>query len=121
MKSDLMANSRRNDPESSKRAAELMEETDIRAQQTRAVLSMALQRPGSTAAEIADWLQIERHIPSRRLPDLRKAGKLVNGYGTTEQEIKDDTRRRMRTCKVVNKLSLTWWPKERDEQGDLFK
>lgn len=112
-KSDLMAGSRNTDPQSSRDAAELVEAT-IRAQQTRAVYNEVFRRPGSTGAEIASWLGVERHIPSRRLPELRKAKLIMNGVDEA------DAKARMRKCRVVNKLSLTWWPKEKSAQKKLF-
>ena len=55
--------------------------------------------PGLTAAEIAAECRLERHVPSRRLPELRAAGKVVSGSP--------------RVCRVTHSLSLTWWPAEK--------
>lgn len=54
------------------------------------------QRPGLTAAEIAEALQMERHVPSRRLPELRELGLVHNGEA--------------RKCRATGSLSMTWWP-----------
>jgi hypothetical protein len=54
------------------------------------------KRPGSTAAEIAARSGLERHVPSRRLPELRQAGRIKNGP--------------QRVCTVTGNPSMTWLP-----------
>lgn len=51
---------------------------------------------GLTAAEIAERTGLERHAPSRRLPELRQAGAVRNGE--------------IRVCTVRGRRSLTWFP-----------
>jgi hypothetical protein len=54
------------------------------------------KRPGQTAAEIAVATGLRRHVPSRRLPELRRAGEVRTGA--------------FRRCNVTGNLSLTWFP-----------
>ena len=54
------------------------------------------KQPGRTAAEIARTACLKRHIPSRRLPELRRAGRVRNGVE--------------RACSVTGHSSLTWLP-----------
>ena len=51
---------------------------------------------GRTAAEIAETARLERHVPSRRLPELRSAGLVRNGEA--------------RICRVTGNRSITWYP-----------
>lgn len=60
-------------------------------------LEAVIAHPGKTAAEIAVMTGLERHAPSRRLPDLRRAGLVRMGD--------------QRQCSVKNRLSVTWWPR----------
>jgi hypothetical protein len=59
--------------------------------------------PGLTAAEIASATGLERHVPSRRLPELRDRNLVTNG----KPEI-------FRICNVTGNLSLTWYPLDQD-------
>lgn len=52
--------------------------------------------PGRTAAEIAQAARLKRHVPSRRLPELRLAGRVKNGP--------------IRLCSVTGNPSLVWFP-----------
>jgi CRP-like cAMP-binding protein len=54
------------------------------------------RNPGKTAAEIAAATGLERHAPSRRLPELREDDLVTNG--------------RSRICAVTRRLSMTWFP-----------
>ena len=87
--------SRTNDPVTSKIAAEKMVKTEKVKRQREMCLDAVRQQPGRTAAEYAKILGIERHIPSRRLPDLRDKF-VVNGF--------------KRVCNETKNPSLTWWP-----------
>ena len=49
-----------------------------------------------TAAEIAEAAGLERHVPSRRLPELRQAGQVKNGEE--------------RVCAITGNPSMTWFP-----------
>jgi hypothetical protein len=66
------------------------------ATQRRACHEAVIQNPGLTAAEIAVVLRGERHMPSRRLPELREGGLVENGPP--------------RICTVMKRSSITWYP-----------
>lgn len=90
------ARARSEDPSTSHAAAAAVEFSGRAGSQRRLCLRCVAEHPGLTAAEIADLARLERHIPSRRLPELREAGMVVNG----------ETRR----CRIVGNPSMTWWP-----------
>jgi len=85
---------RRTDPLSSKLAAQQITASGTRKIQCEAVLDAVKQYPFHTSREIAQILDIDRYVPSRRLPDLEKQGLVC--------------RCQMRKCKVGGKISLTW-------------
>lgn len=86
--------SRRTDPVTSKLAAADNENSGNAASHRAACLVCVRNNPGLTAAEIAKIIGLERHEPSRRLPELRRMGLVVNGPA--------------RVCNETHKLSLTW-------------
>jgi hypothetical protein len=87
---------RRTDPQSSHTAAQNADSSKA-ANIRRLCLQTVVNKPGATSAEIADALGIDRHDAARRLPDLRKAGKVCNGHP--------------RRCRVSGADdSLTWYP-----------
>ena len=90
------ANYRNRDPETSREAAIAAEKSGSAGCQRTACLRAVRDMPGSTAAEIAAYLELERHVPSRRLPELRRLGLVRNGPA--------------RICREQGKRSLTWWP-----------
>jgi len=61
-------------------------------------LVAVLLHPGLTGAELAVSTGMERHAPSRRLPELREKGQVCNGPS--------------RRCSVTGRLSLVWLPAE---------
>jgi hypothetical protein len=61
-------------------------------------LASVMESPGKTAAEIAAAAGLDRHVVSRRLPDLRRASRVLNGQP--------------RACAVTGRLSLTWFPNQ---------
>ena len=89
------ANYRKTDPETSKLAAEGVEARGIAATHRTMCLSAVESNQGCTAAEIAKLCHLERHVPSRRLPELRALGLVQNGPA--------------RTCTVQCTKSITWW------------
>ena len=89
--------SRRSDPASSK-LAEVRVTATSRATQQRACLNQARARPGSTSAEIAKDLGIDRHIPARRLPELLR---IANGV----------RRGPLAKCTVSGRMAVTWFPR----------
>lgn len=93
-----MARARRTDPFTSHEAAHEAEASGRAGAQRGICLSEVLKNPGQTAAEIAVAVGLERHAPSRRLPELRDVGLLKNGPA--------------RTCRSTQRLSITWIPAE---------
>jgi predicted transcriptional regulator len=85
---------RATDPATSRIAAEKVTRTT--AQSNRAILLAAVeQHPGRTAVELAALTGVDRHMASRRLADLRNAGKVYNGPE--------------RACSVAGSVMMTWW------------
>jgi len=104
---------RRTDPSTSHRAANEMERTGAVTQQASICLAEVRRHPGQTSAEIAVACGLERHIPARRLPGLRDAGKVANYYRDSEWqniEGKQARERYTRVCRVTGNRSMTWWP-----------
>ncbi|MCL2640333.1 MAG: hypothetical protein FWD53_05765 [Phycisphaerales bacterium] len=66
------------------------------ASQRHLCLMEVWKRPGHTAAEIATLAGLARHVPSRRLPELRQAGQIKCGAE--------------RVCAVTGNPSMTWFP-----------
>lgn len=91
-----MAHARLTDNMTSWEAADGVERSGRAGRQRERCLHVVRHRPGLTAAEIAVVTGLERHVPSRRLPELRTA-KLV--------ENRED-----RVCRVKGRRSMTWWP-----------
>jgi len=92
----MHALARNTDPPTSHEAAESVERSGRAASQRHLCLLEVWKRPGSTAAEIAARTGLERHVPSRRLPELREAGQVKNGP--------------QRICTVTGNPSMTWEP-----------
>ena len=91
-----MARSRLTDPITSHQAAREAESSGRAASQRAICLAQVFAHPGQTAAEIALACGLERHVPSRRLPELRDQGLIVNGES--------------RICEATGRLSMTWHP-----------
>ena len=91
-----MAKSRRTDPITSRQAASEAESSGRAASQRAICLARVNSHPGQTAAEIALAAGLERHVPSRRLPELRDQGLIVNGES--------------RICEATGRRSMTWHP-----------
>jgi len=92
----MRARARNDHPISSHLAAEDAERGGSAASQRRLCLVEVIQEPGQTSAEIAGKLNLKRHAPSSRLPEMRRAGLVYNGP--------------YRICKVTGRLSMTWYP-----------
>ncbi len=93
-----MAHSRLSDPPTSHAAAEAIERSGCASRHRLRCLAQVRRTPGMTAAEIARVIGLEHHAPSRRLPELRDAGLVINGPA--------------RICVAKSRLSLTWYPQE---------
>lgn len=91
-----IAKARATDPATSFDAAREVERSGKALAQRDICLARVRVRPGLTAAEIAEDTAQERHVPSRRLPELRARGRVVNGPA--------------RICTVMGSMSLTWYP-----------
>jgi hypothetical protein len=94
------ARSRRDDPTTSHEAAIRIEKSGAAADQRALCLAQIKRNPGMTAAEVAVAQRMERHAPSRRLPELRDAGLVFNGHP--------------RLCTVQGSRSLTWFPTDKE-------
>ncbi len=86
---------RTTDPLTSYKAAFDVERRGTAANQRARCLEQVRRTPGKTAAELAILCGMERHVPSRRLPELRTAGAIEN--------------RETRICAATGNLSMTWW------------
>tara|TARA_R100000808_G_scaffold24092_1_gene54652 strand:- start:5158 stop:5472 length:315 start_codon:yes stop_codon:yes gene_type:complete len=104
----MKALARNTDPITSHQAAAQVEGQGWASCQRQLCLNQVEARPGMTAAEVAVAQNLERHVPSRRLPELRSAGLVENGPS--------------RRCTVTGKNSLTWHPagKPPKVQQELF-
>lgn len=91
-----MAHARSQDPVTSHEAAHAMEVSGIAAAHRHRCLTAVETTPGLTAAEISEAVGLERHEPSRRLPELRDQGLIVNGA--------------LRICRARGRRILTWYP-----------
>ncbi len=89
---------RRSDPKTSQTAARELATSGLAKTQRDLCLLAVRKSPGSTATEIAEAIDLERHAPSRRLPELRDAGLIINGPE--------------RRCRVLGRASITWLPAE---------
>lgn len=106
MNGGMQARARTVDPETSHLAALDVEASGKADTQRRACLEEVRRHPGQTAAEIAVACGLERHVPSRRLPELRDAKIIQN--------------REKRLCGVMGTPSMTWYLVPKDPQTDLF-
>lgn len=95
-----MARSRKTDPYTSHQAAAEAESSGRASGHRRICLSAVIEKPGRTAAEVAAETNLERHVPSRRLPELRSAGRVYNGE--------------VRVCLVTGRNSMTWYPSKKE-------
>ena len=104
----MQARARRTDPETSHEAAASVEAGGQAKSQRRLCMAAVVSSAGQTAAEIARRMELERHVPSRRLPELRDAGLVHNGEP--------------RICRVMRRRSMTWLPGPKPEPGqqELF-
>lgn len=87
---------RSTDPDTSRLADEEIEKSGRAGCQRDLCLAEVRRQPGQTSAEIAQSLGLERHVPARRLPELRFMGLVRN--------------QSIRKCNVTGKKCVTWWP-----------
>lgn len=86
---------RSTDPETSHLAAAEVTKSGKRATQQHECLKGVKRYPGRTSAELAAALHIDRYIVARRLPELREAGKVMNGPA--------------RPCGQTRRKAITWF------------
>lgn len=87
---------RKDDPDTSAMAAKGMKDSGLADSHRDACLRAVHKNPGSTAAEIAQLAELERHEASRRLPELRERQLVMNGLP--------------RRCTAQGTMAITWWP-----------
>jgi len=87
--------SRSADPLASFQAADSLGRRGISGRQRLQVYHALRANQGCTSAELARIMRCDRYTPSRRLPELRRAGWVCNG--------------RRRRCSVSLVVSDTWW------------
>lgn len=87
--------SRSSDPLPSYKAADQLKRSGVGGKRRLAIYLGLRQHQGATSAELARSLNLDRYEPSRRLPELRRAGWVCNG-----------PRRR---CTVSGIVSETWY------------
>ena len=92
----LLAAARRTDPETSHTAAIRMNRTGRAAEQRQAVLMALHANPGSTTAELAEAMGVDRHVPGRRMSELEKQGMALRGE--------------TRVCQARGTKAQEWWP-----------
>ena len=87
---------RRTDPSSSAEAESRVTNSGSRMSQAEAILELVKIRPGKTAVELTEWIDLDRYQVQRRLSDLCAAGRVRKG------------KRRKCTLKLTS--AVTWWP-----------
>jgi len=97
--------SRKSDPETSVQAAQKLQRSGKWRGQKQRVFEALRRNPGSTSAELAEFMGGDRYIPSRRLPDLARVGMVKKG--------------KVRLCQATNSKCVTWWPNS-DYDGPLL-
>lgn len=97
-----VAKARTKDPETSHLAAEKVESSGKGQTDRDICLALVKRHPGSTSAEIASMGRLDRYIPSRRLPELRELGLVING-------LDDDGNILKRKCHKTGNLMMIWF------------
>ena len=97
--------SRRSDPQTSDMAGQKLKRSGHWRGQKRNVFEVLRKHPGSTSAELAEIMGVDRYMTARRLPDLERAGMVKRG--------------RIRACTMTKSCCITWWPNP-DYDGPLL-
>jgi len=87
---------RATDPSTSHAAAALVTATGKRHSQAERVLDALRRHPGSTSAELAKRMGVDRFMPARRLKELETGRRAMRGN--------------VRRCTACGNPSETWWP-----------
>lgn len=82
------------DPDTSLLAAIATTQSGRRETHKRILLDAVVRWPGSTSAELASWVGLERHEAARRLADLRNDGAVRQGA--------------KRACLLCGNVCVTW-------------
>ena len=93
---DQIPSSHATDPITSLIAEDRVNRTGVRGKQCRQVFEALQRNPGSTSAELAYLMDVDRVMPARRLPDLEKLGFVKKGD--------------IRHCAATGSQCVTWWP-----------
>lgn len=91
----ISPSSRATDPSSSDRAAERLRRSGVGGQQRLQVYHALRAHQGVTSAELSRIMECDRYLPSRRLPELARAGWVCRGA--------------RRKCSVSGIVCETWW------------
>jgi hypothetical protein len=86
----------KDDPATSREAAEAVVVSGKKDSQKKAVYEALKRWNGSTSAELAAIMDIERHIPARRLSELADVDGVIR-------------RGKARFCAVTRNRCVTWW------------
>lgn len=92
---------RRDDPHTSKEAAQELVESGELGRQHLKVLALVYSSPGNTSAELAGEDLGLRYQIARRLPELERLGWIERGSA--------------RQCNQTGHKALTWWVKKEEE------
>jgi hypothetical protein len=95
---NLFTLTRQTDLYTSDLAVEGLARSGALAIQRDAVYRALALHPHSTSAELAVYMEVDRHLPARRLPDLKTLGRV------------DCVPKRK--CRVTGRLCVTWVVKE---------
>ncbi len=83
------------DPASSFEAAERLHKSGLGGKQRLAVYHALRQHQGATSKELAEFMDVDRYTPARRLKELEDAGWVCRGP--------------RRKCRISGIESVTWW------------
>ena len=87
--------SRSTDPVTSYQAADGLAASGTWSKQKIAVYQCLFNHDGATGAEVASFMGADRHMPSRRLPEIERTGYIKRG--------------KPRKCAVCGTNQTTWW------------
>lgn len=94
------------DPVTSHIAAERIRDSGALGEQQRIVLAAVKRWPGSTSAELAEYLALDRLCDRRRWKEQRPmVARRLPELAPMQVE-----RRDVRACRVTGSKCVTWWP-----------
>lgn len=92
---NMEPHARNSDPASSFEAAERLHKTGLGGKQRLAVYHALREHQGATSKELAEFMDVDRYTPARRLKELEDAGWVCRGL--------------RRKCRISGIESVTWW------------